>query len=84
MSEHDLNAVLQIEISAYFYPWTRGNFADSLAAHYGCIVMEHIDQIKKGFGSNGMVIDPDYIISMSIMSENDVINMKDIAEFACQ
>jgi ribosomal-protein-alanine N-acetyltransferase len=45
MSEHDLNAVLQIEISAYFYPWTRGNFADSLAAHYGCIVLEHIDQI---------------------------------------
>ncbi len=63
--------------------------APHLDGHYtafGKVVsgMEHIDQIKKGSGSNGMVIDPDYIISMSIMSENDVINMKDIAEFACQ
>ena len=30
----DLDAVAAIEASAYAHPWTRGNFADSLAAGY--------------------------------------------------
>jgi len=30
----DLDAVLAIEVTAYPYPWTRGNFIDSLAAGY--------------------------------------------------
>ena len=30
----DLDAVLAIEVQAYPYPWTRGNFVDSLAAGY--------------------------------------------------
>ncbi|HMO44540.1 MAG TPA: ribosomal protein S18-alanine N-acetyltransferase [Rubrivivax sp.] len=30
----DLDQVLQIEHSAYGFPWTRGNFVDSLAAGY--------------------------------------------------
>jgi ribosomal-protein-alanine N-acetyltransferase len=30
----DLDAVLAIEISAYRFPWSRGNFIDSLSAGY--------------------------------------------------
>lgn len=30
----DLDAVLAIEVAAYPFPWTRGNFIDSLAAGY--------------------------------------------------
>jgi ribosomal-protein-alanine N-acetyltransferase len=30
----DLDAVLAVERSAYDFPWTRGNFVDSLAAGY--------------------------------------------------
>ena len=30
----DLDAVLAVERSAYAFPWTRGNFVDSLAAGY--------------------------------------------------
>lgn len=30
----DLDAVLQIEAAAYAFPWSRGNFVDSLAAGY--------------------------------------------------
>lgn len=36
----DLDAVEAIERSVYTHPWTRGNFADSLAAGYQCHVME--------------------------------------------
>jgi [ribosomal protein S18]-alanine N-acetyltransferase len=36
MAEADLDPVLAIERAAYTHPWTRGNFADSLRAHYDC------------------------------------------------
>lgn len=31
-----LNAVHTVELNAYSHPWTRGNFADSLAVGYHC------------------------------------------------
>lgn len=34
MGVADLDAVLAIEATAYSFPWTRGNFVDSLAAGY--------------------------------------------------
>lgn len=34
MGVGDLDAVLAIEATAYSFPWTRGNFVDSLAAGY--------------------------------------------------
>ena len=34
MAHADLDAVLALELQAYPYPWTRGNFIDSLAAGY--------------------------------------------------
>jgi ribosomal-protein-alanine N-acetyltransferase len=34
MTVHDLDAVVAVEHSAYSYPWSRGNFIDSLAAGY--------------------------------------------------
>ena len=34
MTPVDIDAVLALELLAYPYPWTRGNFIDSLAAGY--------------------------------------------------
>jgi ribosomal-protein-alanine N-acetyltransferase len=34
MGLEDLASVMALEVSAYSHPWTRGNFADSLAAGY--------------------------------------------------
>ncbi len=31
-----LNEVMQVEIAVYPFPWTRGNFIDSIAAHHLC------------------------------------------------
>jgi ribosomal-protein-alanine N-acetyltransferase len=36
LTETDLPAVMAIENSIYPFPWTLGNFRDSLAAGYGC------------------------------------------------
>ena len=40
MSEADLDAVMAIEHVIYTYPWTRGNFADSLSTGSHCWIME--------------------------------------------
>jgi ribosomal-protein-alanine N-acetyltransferase len=39
MRESDLRAVLEIEESLYEFPWTLGNFRDSLRAGYACCVV---------------------------------------------
>ena len=36
MREDDLEEVVAVEKAIYEYPWTRGNFADSLHAGYAC------------------------------------------------
>jgi ribosomal-protein-alanine N-acetyltransferase len=40
MTVHDLDAVVAIENAAYGFPWTRGNFIDTLAAGYLAEVLE--------------------------------------------
>lgn len=40
MREADLSVVAAIEADVYTHPWTRGNFADSLAAGHSCWVVE--------------------------------------------
>lgn len=40
MDVRDLDAVSAIETGAYAFPWTRGNFVDSLAAGYLAEVLE--------------------------------------------
>ncbi|MBI4195757.1 MAG: ribosomal protein S18-alanine N-acetyltransferase [Betaproteobacteria bacterium] len=40
MTASDLDTVMAIERRVYPHPWTRGNFADSLAAGYHCWIME--------------------------------------------
>ena len=36
MQEADLDGVLEIEQAIYAFPWTRGNFRDSIRAGYSC------------------------------------------------
>jgi ribosomal-protein-alanine N-acetyltransferase len=40
MALHDLDAVLAIEVRAYGWPWSRGNFIDTLAAGHVAEVLE--------------------------------------------
>jgi ribosomal-protein-alanine N-acetyltransferase len=40
MSLADLDAVMAIEGEVYPFPWTRGNFGDSIISGYHCLVLE--------------------------------------------
>lgn len=40
MTHEDIEAVMHIERSIYPWPWTRGNFSDSLDSGYLCAVAE--------------------------------------------
>jgi ribosomal-protein-alanine N-acetyltransferase len=40
MTVAELDAVMAIEVAAYPFPWTRGNFVDSLAAGYPALLLQ--------------------------------------------
>ena len=45
MAESDLERVLRIERAIYDFPWTRGNFRDSLRAGYSCWAARADDEL---------------------------------------
>lgn len=47
--EGDLEQILAIENAVHAHPWTRGNFADSIAAGYQCWIAERDAQFV-GYG----------------------------------
>ena len=49
MGVHDLDAVMALEAGSYAFPWTRGNFIDSLAAGYVAEVLCHDDGALVGY-----------------------------------
>ncbi|HEX8989714.1 MAG TPA: ribosomal protein S18-alanine N-acetyltransferase [Rhodocyclaceae bacterium] len=61
----DLDAVMAIENEIYPFPWTRGNFADSLASRYeACIALR--DGVLTGYAVMMMVIDEAHLLNISI------------------
>ena len=64
MGVRDLDAVTTIESGAYSFPWTRGNFVDSLAAGYLAEVLE--DEHRELLG---------YFIAMAGVDEMHLLNI---------
>ena len=46
---HDLDTVLRIEVGAYSFPWSRGNFVDSLTSGYLAELMLGADGAAIGY-----------------------------------
>lgn len=63
MTTCDLNAVLVIEAGAYAFPWSRGNFIDSLAAGHAAEVLEW----------NGILVG--YFVAMPGVDEMHLLNI---------
>ena len=61
----DLNEVIVIEQEVFLFPWTRGNFGDSISSDYHCYVLELASHI---FGYGVMTIAPDeaHILTLSV------------------
>ncbi len=64
MQARDLDAVMLIEQAAYPFPWTRGNFSDSLNSGYECKVLH--DAFGKMAG---------YFLLMSVVDEYHILNI---------
>ncbi|HEY0817993.1 MAG TPA: ribosomal protein S18-alanine N-acetyltransferase [Rhizobacter sp.] len=64
MTVQQLDAVLAIEHQAYDFPWTRGNFIDSLAAGYAAQVLH---------GAHGELLG--YFIAMEGVDELHLLNI---------
>lgn len=64
MQVGDLEAVMSVERSAYSFPWTRGNFIDSLAAGYLAEMLVH-----PGAGIVG------YYVAMTGVDEMHLLNL---------
>ena len=64
MGYDDLDAVLAVECAAYSFPWTRGNFVDSLAAGYRAEVL-----VDHGAGLVG------YYVAMAGVDEMHLLNL---------
>ncbi|WP_249384000.1 ribosomal protein S18-alanine N-acetyltransferase [Chitinivorax sp. B] len=65
MQENDLDAVIAIENLIYPYPWTRGNFADSLKAGHSCWVARQ-DGTQVGYCIMQPIVDESHLLNISI------------------
>jgi [ribosomal protein S18]-alanine N-acetyltransferase len=64
----DLDAVILIEQEVFLFPWTRGNFEDSISSGYHCYVLEMDSHI---FGYGVMTIAPGeaHVLTLSVALE---------------
>ncbi len=72
MTDADLNAVVAAEGLIHRFPWTRGNFADSLAAGHGAWV------VREG---GSMVA---YAVMMQVLDEAHLLNISVLPELQRQ
>ncbi len=65
MQASDLDAVMQIETVNFPFPWTAGNFKDSINSRYTCLVLE-IDNALVGYAILMMVLDEAHLLNISV------------------
>ncbi len=65
MTEADLPAVMAIETGIYPFPWTPGNFRDSLKAGYGCWIGMRVDALI-GYAVLMHAADEAHLLNLSI------------------
>jgi [ribosomal protein S18]-alanine N-acetyltransferase len=66
MTEAELDWVCEHEASLHAYPWTRGNFADSLAAGHEMWVLRG-DEMPLGYAVVLNVLDEAHLLNVSIV-----------------
>jgi ribosomal-protein-alanine N-acetyltransferase len=66
MTLQDLAAVFRVESSAYSFPWSRGNFVDSLAAGYQTAVLEVPDGPLLGYFVAMVGVDEMHLLNITV------------------
>ena len=65
MSVSDLDAIMAIERVNFPFPWTEGNFKDSMNSGYLCLVMEQAKQVMS-YAVLMMVLDEAHLLNISV------------------
>ena len=68
MREADLAAVVAAEQRSHAFPWSRGNFADSLAAGYGAWLALD-DGVMIGYAVMMQVLDEAHLLNITVLPE---------------
>ncbi len=69
MEYGDVETVMRIEHSIYPYPWTAGNFIDSLDSGYACLVAE-LDGMLVGYAVLMPSVDEAHLLTIGIAGEH--------------
>ena len=65
MRPADLDAVLAIEYRVCSFPWSRANFADSMASNYSCWVCR-VDQQLAGYFVLMLAVDEAHLLTIAV------------------
>ncbi|MBA2350971.1 MAG: ribosomal protein S18-alanine N-acetyltransferase [Burkholderiales bacterium] len=65
MRARDVETIATIERETYEFPWTRGNFRDSLSAGYSCRVME-ADAMIIAYGILLVAVDEAHLLNLTV------------------
>jgi ribosomal-protein-alanine N-acetyltransferase len=61
----DLDAVVAIEREVFLFPWTRGNFGDSIESGYHCLILEQDGEVL-GYGVMTIGAEEAHLLTLSI------------------
>jgi [ribosomal protein S18]-alanine N-acetyltransferase len=69
MRVSDLNAVISIEYAVYPFPWTRGNFTDSIESGYEAWVLHDGAGAVVGYFLMMLAIDEAHLLNITVRSD---------------
>jgi ribosomal-protein-alanine N-acetyltransferase len=72
MTAGDLDDVVEVERHIYPFPWTHGNFADSLRSGYSCWVLRDPDQCLQAYAVVMLALDEAHLLNLSVARERSV------------
>ena len=66
MCSDDVGQVLAIEETVFPYPWSRGNFIDSLSSGYDCWVLRDDIEAISGYMLLMMILDEAHLLNIAV------------------
>src|SRR5215203_3911289 len=66
MTEADLSEVVAIETDIYPFPWTRGNFQDSIQAGYSVWVLRDASAAVVAYSVMTLMLDEAHLLNLSV------------------
>lgn len=69
MQESDIDEVVALEESVYPYPWSRGDFADSLASGYHAWVLRNQSMQLMGYFLVMQMVDEAHLLNVAVAQE---------------